>query len=137
MLFRTALGRTFGLVVIVIALSPSVASAQFAWGLVNRVLHAEARTGNVVHLPPDLVLGTNFGSFSHSAESINIPYEARADVSSWMLSNGMQARLSGEVGPRLQIVPMAYSSVLMEFEVFGGAPQFSLSYYSPSPLDPR
>ena len=39
--FRSALGRTIGLVVFLVALAPSVASAQFAWGLVNRVIAPE------------------------------------------------------------------------------------------------
>ena len=122
---------------LMLLLSPALASAQFAWGLVNRVLHAEARTGNVTDLPPDRVLGANFGSFSHAAEAINPPYVARAAVSSWMLSNGMQSELSGEVSPRLTIDPQSRSSVLMEFDVFGGTPQFSLSYYTVhDPLGP-
>lgn len=125
MSFRTALGRSIALVVFFVVLSPSVASAQFAWGLVNRVLHAEAR-GNFAHLPPDLVLGTNFGSFSHSADV----FVAGMEVSSWMLSNGMEARLEGYEAATRMIDPEALASVLMVFDVFGGSPQFNLSYHT-------
>jgi hypothetical protein len=135
MSFRTLLRFAVGTTLILL-LSPSVSSAQFAWGLVNRVLHAEARTGNIVDLPPDLVLGTNFGSFSHSAQAINPPYVAEAEVSSWMLSNGMQARLAGEASARLTIDPMAHSSVLMEFDVFAASAPFRLTFYMNQPLGP-